>query len=38
MRSELEAIGASTDIVSVAEDSYVNEKALRKSYYLSLYN
>lgn len=38
MRERLEAIGASTDIVSVAEDSYINEKALRKSYYLSLYN
>jgi hypothetical protein len=38
MRERLEAIGASTDIVSVVEDSYVNEKALRKSYYLSLYN
>lgn len=37
MRSELEAIGADTSIVDVAEDSYVNEKSLRKSYYLSLY-
>lgn len=37
MRSELEAIGADTSIVDIAEDSYVNEKSLRKSYYLSLY-
>lgn len=37
MRSELEAIGADTSIVDVAEDSYVNEKSLRKSYYLSMY-
>lgn len=38
MKSELEAIGADTSIVTVVEDSYVNEKSLRKSYYLSLYN
>jgi hypothetical protein len=38
MKSELEAIGADTSIVQVAEDSYINEKSLRKSYYLSLYN
>lgn len=38
MRSELEAVGADTSIVQIAEDSYVNEKSLRKSYYLSLYN
>lgn len=38
MKSELEAIGADTSIVAVVEDSYVNEKSLRKSYYLSLYN
>ncbi len=38
MRNELEAIGADTTIVQIAEDSYMNEKSLRKSYYLSLYN
>lgn len=38
MRNELLAIGADTSIVDVAEDSYINEKSLRKSYYLSLYN
>ena len=38
MRNELLAIGADTSIVDVAEDSYINEKSLRKTYYLSLYN
>lgn len=38
MRSELEAVGGDTSIVQLIEDSYVNEKSLRKSYYLSLYN
>lgn len=38
MRSELEAVGGDTSIVQIAEDAYVNEKSLRKSYYLSLYN
>ncbi len=38
MQNELEAIGADTSIVQIAEDSYMNEKSLRKSYYLSLYN
>ncbi len=37
MKNELEAIGADTGIVQIAEDSYINEKSLRKSYYLSLY-
>lgn len=38
MKNELNAIGADTGIVQVVEDSYINEKSLRKSYYLSLYN
>jgi hypothetical protein len=37
MRNELAAIGADTSIVDTIEDAYVEEKALRKSYYLSLY-
>jgi propanediol dehydratase large subunit len=37
MRSELTAIGADTSIVDTIEDAYIEEKALRKSYYLSLY-
>jgi hypothetical protein len=37
MRNELAAIGADTSIVDTIEDAYIEEKALRKSYYLSLY-
>jgi uncharacterized protein YxeA len=37
MRNELSAIGADTSIVDTIEDAYIEEKALRKSYYLSLY-
>jgi hypothetical protein len=37
MRNELSAIGADTSIVDTINDSYVNEKSLRKSYYLSMY-
>lgn len=37
MRSELTAIGADTSIADKVYDAYLNEKALRKAYYLSLY-
>lgn len=38
LKSKLEAIGADTSIISTMRDSYENEKTLKKSYYLSLFN
>ncbi len=38
MKGKLNAIGADTSIVSTMKSSYENEKALKKSYYLSLFN
>ena len=37
MRSELSAIGADTSITDKIYDAYINEKALKKAYYLSMY-
>lgn len=37
LRSELASIGADTSIADEIYDAYVNEKALKKAYYLSLY-
>lgn len=37
LRNELVAVNADTSIVDTIEDAYVNEKSLRKSYYLSQY-
>lgn len=37
MRSDLSAIGADTSIADKIYDAYINEKALRKAYYLSMY-
>lgn len=38
LKTELEAIGANTSIVDTMRSSYENEKTLKKSYYLSLFN
>ncbi len=38
MRGKLNAVGADTSIVSTMKSSYENEKALKKSYYMSLFN
>lgn len=37
LKNELVAINADTSIVDTIEEAYVNEKSLRKSYYLSQY-
>ncbi len=37
MRSELSAIGADTSIADKIYSAYLNEKSLKKSYYLSMY-
>ncbi len=37
MRSELSAIGADTSIADTIYNAYINEKALKKAYYLSMY-
>ncbi|MBQ9604559.1 MAG: hypothetical protein IJR45_04000, partial [Firmicutes bacterium] len=37
LRSELSSIGADTSIADEIYDAYINEKALKKAYYLSLY-
>ncbi len=37
MRSELSAVGADTSIADTIYDAYLNEKALKKAYYLSMY-
>ncbi|MDO4301442.1 MAG: hypothetical protein Q4D26_08660 [Clostridia bacterium] len=38
LTGKLENIGADTSIVATMRDSYENEKSLKKSYYLSLFN
>ena len=38
LKTELEAIGANPSIVDTMRSSYENEKTLKKSYYLSLFN
>lgn len=38
LTGKLENIGADTSIVAAMRDSYENEKSLKKSYYLSLFN
>lgn len=38
LKSKLNEIGADTGIVNTMKSSYENEKALKKSYYLSLFN
>ena len=37
MRAELKAIGADTSIADKIYDAYINEKASKKAYYLSMY-
>lgn len=37
MRSELSAIGADTSVADKIYNAYLNEKSLKKSYYLSMY-
>lgn len=37
LRSELEAIGADTSVVSTMREAYNNEKQLKRSYYMGLY-
>lgn len=38
LKSKLVSLGADTSIISTMRDSYENEKRLKKSYYLSLFN
>lgn len=38
LTGKLEAVGADTNIVNTMRSSYENEKSLKKSYYLSLFN
>lgn len=38
LKGKLEAVGADTSIISTMRSSYENEKTLKKSYYLSLFN
>ena len=38
LRSELSAIGADTSIADTIYDAYINEKALKKAYYISQYS
>lgn len=38
LKGKLEAVGADTSIINTMRNSYENEKTLKKSYYLSLFN
>lgn len=38
LKGKLEAVGADTGIIDTMKSSYQNEKTLKKSYYLSLFN